>query len=192
MWNSRCFRTDSNDKINEKMNEQLNVAIFARFDVILNVAIKRCERFDDIDAKQNIDFDVAKKINETSETNEQINVDFFLILHVNSDAKIRKFKFLTDFRTWCSRICSWNLLLNLKFCLQNLHFRTFTISWIDDFFIDFDVFSCVSIVKCKFSDEINRENIFAKNIWFRDVAKEINETCETNEQIIANFFWFYM
>ena len=54
-------------KINEKANEQLNVAISTRFDVkfrvinivaifvcfdvISNVAIKRCEHFDNIDAK---------------------------------------------------------------------------------------------------------------------------------------------
>ena len=76
------------------------VAIFVCFDVISNVAIEKCEFFDDIDsnidAKQNIDFDVAKEINETNETNEtneQMTVDFFLILYANSDAKIRKFEF---------------------------------------------------------------------------------------------------
>ena len=78
-------------------------AISVCFDIILNVAIKKHEFFDDIssniDTNQNIDFDIAKKINETNETNEQINVDFFFILHVNSETKIRKFKFLTDFRT---------------------------------------------------------------------------------------------
>ena len=100
------------------MNEQLNVTISIRFDakfrvinidaisvcldVILNVAIEKHELFNDIDsnidANQNIDFNVVKKINETSETNEQINVDFFLTLHVDSDAKIRKTEFLTNFR----------------------------------------------------------------------------------------------
>ena len=78
-------------------------AISVCFDVILNIAIKKREFFNDIDsninANQNINFNVAKNVNETNETNEQINIDFFLILHVNSDAKIRKFKFLTNFRT---------------------------------------------------------------------------------------------
>ena len=101
------------------MSEQLNATISIRFDaksrvisidaifvcldVILSVAIERHELFDDIDSNidtnQNIDFDVAKKINESCETNEQINVDFFLILYVDSDAKTRKFKLLTNFRT---------------------------------------------------------------------------------------------
>ena len=77
-------------------------AISVCLDVILNVAIEKREFFDDIDsnidANQNIDFNVVKKVNETSKTNKQINVDFFLTLHVNSDAKVRKFKLLTDFR----------------------------------------------------------------------------------------------
>ena len=78
--------------------------------MILNVAIKRFEHFDNIDsnidAKQNIDFDVAKKINETNETNktnetnetdEQMIVDFFSILHVDFDVKSRKFELIFDF-----------------------------------------------------------------------------------------------
>ena len=106
-------------KTNEKTNEQLNVAISTRFDVkfrvinivaisvcfdvILNVAIERCEHFDDINS--DIDIDVAEKIDETSETsetNEQI-VDFFLILYIDSDVEDRKFEFfdviveMTDF-----------------------------------------------------------------------------------------------
>ena len=52
----------------ENVNEQLIDNFFIDFDVILNVAIEKCEHFDDIDAKQNIDFDIAKKINE--KTNE--------------------------------------------------------------------------------------------------------------------------
>ena len=99
-------------KINEKANEQLNAtiatrfdeksrvisiaAIFVCFDVILSVAIERCEHFDDIDA------DVAKEIDETSETDEadeQTIVDFFLILYVNSDVENRKFDLIC-----CSRM----------------------------------------------------------------------------------------
>ena len=101
-------------KIDEETNEQLNatisirfdvkfrviniVAIFVCFDVISSVAIERCEFFDDIDsdidAEQNIDFDVAKKIDETSET---MIVDFFLILQVNSDVMKRRFELISDF-----------------------------------------------------------------------------------------------
>ena len=107
---------DANVRKNEieNVNEQLNatistrfdvkfrviniVAIFVCFDVILNVAIKKCEHFDDIDS--NIDINVARKIDETNEineTNEQMIVDFFLILYVNSDVKNRKFELIFDF-----------------------------------------------------------------------------------------------
>ena len=52
-----CFDTDvRKDEIDN---------FFIDFDVILSVAIKKCEHFDDFDsninAKQNIDFDVAKR-----------------------------------------------------------------------------------------------------------------------------------
>ena len=100
-------------KIDEKTNEQLNatlsihfdvkfrvfniVAIFARFDVISNVATKKCDLFknidSNIDAKQNIDFDIAKKINEIDKTNKQMIIDFFLILYVNFDTNNWKFEF---------------------------------------------------------------------------------------------------
>ena len=48
---------------------------FIDFDVILSVAIERCEHFDDIES--DIDVDVAEKIDETSETDE---IDFFMNL----------------------------------------------------------------------------------------------------------------
>ena len=112
MWNFWYFRTESNDKINEKMNEQTTIAFFIDFELILYVAIEKCERVDTMINSKIIEnqnfwfFDVAKKINETNETNKQINVNLFFILHVCSDAKIRKFKFLTNFWTWCSRTYS--------------------------------------------------------------------------------------
>ena len=62
--------------------------------MIFSVAIEKSEHFDDTDS--DIDVDVAKKINETSETsetNEQMIVDFLSILYVNSDVENRKFEF---------------------------------------------------------------------------------------------------
>ena len=124
------------------MNEQTTIALFIDFELILYVAIERFEHFDDKNCEiifvENIWLrDVANEINEHS------IVDFFLILHVNSCVKSRKSKFLIDFRTWCWRICSWNLLLKLKFCLQRLQIRTQTICLIENFFIDFDANSNV-------------------------------------------------
>ena len=132
MWNSWCSRIEIRENENEKVNESLTDNFFIDFDVISSVAIKRCEHFNDTDS--NIDVDVAKKIenfSETNETNEQTTVDFFAILHANSSARIWKSKFLTNFRAWCWRICSWNLLLKLKIWLQRRHVIVL--------FVDFDL-----------------------------------------------------
>ena len=61
---------------------------------------------------------------------------------------------------------------------------------IDNFFIDFDMFLFVANVKIeRFDEMIVLKNISDSNVWFRDIAKEINETnCEINEQIIVDFF----
>ena len=108
MRNSWCFRTDVYDEINEKMNEQLTIVFFIDFELILYNVIEKSERVDAmIDSKivENQNFwllDIAKKKNdfcEISETNERMSVDFSMILYVNSDVKIRKFKLLTNFRT---------------------------------------------------------------------------------------------
>ena len=114
-----------------------NDVFFTRFDEIVDFVIEKFEFFDETNCKNIFVFvtnflDVAKKFDEHS------IVNFSLILHVNSCVKIRKSKFLIDFRTWCKRICSWNLLLKLKFRLQRLQIRTQTICWIEYFFIDFD------------------------------------------------------
>ena len=82
MWNFWCFRTESNDEINEKMNEQTTTAFFIDFELILYVAIGKFEHFDvkicETIFVENIWLrDVAKRINETNETNEQMIVDFF-------------------------------------------------------------------------------------------------------------------
>ena len=133
---------------------------------------------------------------------------FLFILHVNSCVKIRKSKFLIDFRTWCKRICSWNLLLKLKFRLQRLQIRTQTICWIDNFFIDFDVNSNVDnwkIVRSIFSFTLmrttwirNAVNHFAMNFAF-SANKTIVDfvatshikliiSFEKNEQMFENFW----
>ena len=65
--------------------------------MILSVAIERFEHFDDIDS--DIDVDVAEKIgeaseaDEVSEADEQVTVDFFSILYVDSDVETRRFDF---------------------------------------------------------------------------------------------------
>ena len=106
MWNFKCFRTNV-EKINEKMIEQMTIAFFIDFDLILYVTIEKFKHFDDKNCEiifvENIWFrDVAKKINETNcEIDEQMFVDFSTTLYANSNVKIRKTKFLTNFRTWC-------------------------------------------------------------------------------------------
>ena len=138
MWNSWCFRTDV--RKNEIVNvNELTDNFFIDFDVILSVAIEKFEHFDDIDS--DIDVNVAEKIDETDETcetNEQMIVDFFLILYVNSDVKIQKFEFFDvineiddaiDFWIWCSRICSWNLFLKLKSASQCLQIICEFVQW---------------------------------------------------------------
>ena len=62
-------------------------------------------------------------------------VDFSMILYVSSDANARAFKLLTNFRAWCFRIWSWNLLLKLQLCLHCLQIR-----WTDVIFVEFDDF----------------------------------------------------
>ena len=107
MWNFWCFRTDVYDEIDEKMSEQLTIALFIDFELILYDAIERFERVDAmIDSKivENQNFwllDVAKRINdfcEINETDERIFADFSMISYVSSDVKIRKLKSLTNFR----------------------------------------------------------------------------------------------
>ena len=145
MWNSWCFRTKVRENKSEEVNEHLTDNFFIDFDKILCVAIERFELLVEIDREtifaENIWLrDVAKNIDEACETNESITVDFFAILYANSSAEVRKSKLLIDFRAWCWRICSWNLLLKLKFCLQRLqNARTQTICWINVLFNDFDV-----------------------------------------------------
>ena len=81
-------------------------------------------------------FRVAKRIDETNcEVSEQMIVDFSTNLYADSSAETRRSEFLTDFRAWCWRICSWNLLLKLNIWLQRRH--------VVDLFVDFDLVSSV-------------------------------------------------
>ena len=160
MWNFWCFRTELNDEINEKMNEQTTIAFFIDFKTILYVAIEKFEHFDikncEIIFVEKIWFrDVAKKINETNETNKQMIVNFFENLYSNSNTKIRKSKLLTNFRTWCCRICSWNLLLKLNIRLQRRH--------VVDFFVNFDLISNVKNEKLERFNKIIVLNVIVNS-----------------------------
>ena len=172
----------------KQKNKQLIIAFFIDFESILYIAIEKFEFFDEIYFEnifvENIWFrNIAKEINETNKTNEQINIDFFLILHVNFDTKIRKFKFLKKFRTWNSRIYSWNLLLKLKFCLQRLQIRR-----IDIFFVEFDIILNMIIEKFDFLNETNCENISIFVTKFLNVAKKIDNFYDKNEHVIVDLF----
>ena len=114
----------------------------------------------------------------TNETkNDAIIVDFFVVLHIKLIALIEKWKFLTIFKISWLRICSYNFLLKLKFCLQNLQItRTHVTFWFNAFFIDFDMISSVAIEKFKQIDEMiskivneqNFENFWTKLFWCSD------------------------
>ena len=140
-WNFEIDFRNIDENVANEIKKSLIDAIFTNFDMILCVAIEKFESFDETKREtifvENIWFrDVAKKIDDfckINETNERMFADFSMILHVNFDVKTRKFKFLTDFRIWYSRICSWNLLLKSKIWLHRRH--------IVDFFVDFVVFS---------------------------------------------------
>ena len=115
---------------------------FIDFDMFLFVANVKFERFNEMIVLKNVSNskiwfrDVAKVINETNcEVSEQIIADFSTNLYENSSAEIRRLELLTDFRAWCWRICSWNLLLKLNIWLQRQH--------VVDFFVDSDLISSV-------------------------------------------------
>ena len=111
-----------------------------------------------------------------------------MILYVNSDAKTRKSKFLTNFWTWNFRIWSWNLLLKLKHCLQRLQIvRTSTIREIDAFFVDFDAKLSTRNWKFEYFDETNCKSVSVSDVRFFDVVK-INDSSEKNEQMSIDFF----
>ena len=110
MWNSWRFRTEIRKDDDEEINKQVTDNFFIDFNMILFVAIEKCESLcetnrENIFAKNIWLRDVTKKINEAncevSEADEQKTADFSMILYVDSSAKIRKSELLTDFRAWC-------------------------------------------------------------------------------------------
>ena len=120
-WNFDVDFRNLDENIADEIEEQLIDAIFENFDVILNVAIERCEYFDDfdsnIDVEQNIDFDDA----EIDEVDEQSTADFFLILYVILSVESWKLELLM-FRDWI---------------LEQFIFRLVSISFRNDKFINF-------------------------------------------------------
>ena len=204
IWHSWCFWTEIRKDENEKVSEQLTDNFFTNFDVILSFAIEKCELLNETNREdifaENIWFrDVAKRLNkancEVNEADEQKTADFWITLYVDSSAKTRKSKLLTDFRAWCWRICSWNLLWKLKFCLQRLQIaQTQTIREFDfcekdehenvDFFFDSHTDLSVKFVKDEFLNEmIDFENVNDSHICFNCI---VNET--KDDELIVDIF----
>ena len=162
-----------------------NNTIFIDFYIVSNVEIEKFERFNrvivsNVIANSNIDFwNFANETNDTCVTN-----DFFSISHIELIALIERWEFLTNFRTSWLRICSYNFLLKLKLCLQNLQIiRTHVISKFDEFSIDFDMTSNVLNWKFERLDETRLDNVFAKeNAFVKIVLKRFNE---------INFDWSF-
>ena len=165
MWNSWCFRIEVRKDESEEVSEQLIDSFFIDFDVILCVAIVRCESLDETDREdifvENIWLrDVADEIDEACETDEQVIVDFSAILYVDLSARIRRSEFLIDFRAWFWRRCSWSLLLKLNIWLQRRH--------VVDFFVDSDLVSNVEDERFELFSRVIVLNAIAdsnKNFW---------------------------
>ena len=83
-----------------------------------------------------------------------------MILYVNFDVKSRKFELIFDFWICCSRICSWNLFLKLKFCSQCLQ-------------VIFEQLICFVCFRSRIIDENWAKHSTHK--WYCD------ENCETSE-----------
>ena len=103
--------------------------------------------------------------------------DVFSISHTKLIALTERWEFLTNFRSSWLRICSYNFLLKLKFCLQSLQItRTHVTSWFDALFIDFDVFLNVEIERFKYIDETDWLIVFSTSACFWDFCS-INSIC---------------
>ena len=110
--------------------------------------------------------------------------DFFSISHIKLIALIEKWKFLTNFKISWLRICLYNFLLKLKFCLQILQIiRTNVISKSDKFSIDFDITSSIFNWKFEFFDETRRKNSF-ENVFNKILLNRFNEM---NSNWILNY-----
>ena len=159
------------------------VDFFVDFDLISNVESERFERFSRVIvlnaiADSNIDFwDFEESFCETN--------NVFSISHTKSTALIERWKFLTSFRISWLRICSYNSLLKLKFCLQNLQIiRTHVVSWFDALFIDCDAILTVAIERFELVDEMTVSKKFAdSNICSDDFANETNKKASESESI---------
>ena len=169
------------DKTNEQLNVAIStrfdvkfrviniVAIFVCFDVISNVAIEKCEFFDDIDSDINVN--VAKKIDKT---NKQLNVAIstrfdvkfrvinivaiFVCFDVISNVAIEKCEFFDDIDSdinvnVAKKIDKTNKQLNVAISTRfDVKFRVINIVAI---FVCFDVISNIAIEKCEFFDDID-------------------------------------
>ena len=151
------------------------VDFFVDFDVISNAKNWKIERFNkmiasNVIANSNIEFwNFVNDSCDFCETN-----DFFSISHTKLTVLIEKWKFLIDFRISWLRICSYNFLLKLKFCLQSLQIiRTFVISEFDKISIDSNIISSVFNWKFEFF-ETRRTNVF-ENVFVKILSKRFNE-----------------
>ena len=156
-------------------NDELIVDIFVDFDVISNAKNWKIERFNkmiasNVIADSNIDFwDFVNDSCDFCEAN-----DFFFVSHIKLTALIERWEFSINFRVSWLRICSYNFLLKLKFCLQNLQIaRIFIISWSDEFSIDFDIISSDFNWRFEFF-ETRRINVF-ENAFVKILSKRFNE-----------------
>ena len=101
---------------------------FIDFDTIFDALNEKCEIFDamivsKIIVDSNICFDVAIKISNScdiDEINESSKINFSLFLHINLSVLIEKDELLMSFFACCSRTCSRNFSLKLKFELQRM------------------------------------------------------------------------
>ena len=157
-------------------------ALFVHFDVILNVAIEKLEHFDNIDAN------VAKKIDDSCDENEHAIVDFFFVLHVELTVLIKRNEQMTNFFACCSRLCSRNDFLKLKVSSQCLHVTSMTsVVWNNAISIDFDIVSNVKIEKFeRFSRMIVLNAIANSNIDFRNLSSEADDLCETDDVFLVS------
>ena len=157
-----------------------NDFFFIRTNTISNVKNWKFEHFNELIVSKNIAnsiicfCDVANATNVFNEIKKLIIADFFIVSHIKLNALIEKWKFLTNFKISWLRICSYNSLLKLKFCLQNLQiFRKFVISKSDEISIDSDITS--NIFNWKFEFLETRRTNFSENVFAKILSKRFNE-----------------
>ena len=152
--------------------------LFVDSDVISSARDWRVEHFSKViasnaTADSNIDFwDLVNESCDFCEAN-----DLFSISHTKLTALIKRWEFLTSFRASWLRICSYNFLLKLKLCLQNLQItRTHVISEFDALSVDSDIVTSVHNWRFELFDEARRKDVSAEeNAFERIVLKRFNE-----------------